>query len=381
MTPPIAKRCATLNKSLIRQVADAAAKGTINLGLGQPAIDPHPSVMERLAKAAKDNKAAYTPNAGDSELRARIGAELFDGAPMESVLVTIGSEEAMFTALMALCDPGDELLGPEPGYPAYRSISTLLGVQHKPYMLTPDFRIDVDALLAQITDKTRVVVVTSPSNPTGRFAGTDADMKKLVEGCAKKNVWVIDDCLYRDIAFVPHHKPLYKLGDNVLTIDAISKSYACTGLRVGWLQAPVELEGKLIAIHQAVCTTAPTPSQEATKACLDLRKTNYAKEINALYQERANAAEAALAKEPKLKFHKSEGAFYVFADAREFGVDTKELAFDLARTGKVIIVPGEAFGPTAKGFIRVTYAPTPDKITAGVEQLIDGLRNAKRVSA
>jgi aspartate/methionine/tyrosine aminotransferase len=92
MTPPLAKRCANLNKSLIRQVADAAVKGTINLGLGQPAIEPHPSVMERLAKAAKDNRSAYTPNAGDPELRARIGAELYDNAPMESVIVTIGSE-------------------------------------------------------------------------------------------------------------------------------------------------------------------------------------------------------------------------------------------------------------------------------------------------
>ena len=299
---------------------------------------------------------------------------------MESVLITIGSEEAMFTTMLALCDPGDEIMGPEPGYPAYKSISALIGGVHKPYMLTADFRIDVDATLAAITDKTRVVITTSPSNPTGRFAGTDADMKRLVEGCAKKNVWVIDDCLYRDIAFVEHHKPLYKMGDNVITIDAISKSYACTGLRVGWMQAPVEMEGKLIAIHQAVCTTAPTPSQEATKACLDLRKTNYGKEINALYAERARAAESALAKEPRIKFHKSEGAFYVFADARDFGVDTKELAFELARSGKVIIVPGEAFGPSAKGYIRVTFAPTPDKIATGIENLIDGLRSAKKIA-
>lgn len=380
MTPPIAKRAAHLNKSLIRQIADAAAKGTINLGLGQPAIDPHPSVMERLAKAAKDNKAAYTPNAGDTELRARIAAELYDNSPMESVLITIGSEEAMYTILTAITDPGDEIMGPEPGYPAYKTISGLIGAVHTPYKLTEDFRIDVDATLAAITPKTRVLITTSPSNPTGRFAGSNADMKRLVEGCAAKNVWVIDDCLYRDIAFVEHHQPLFKFGDNVITIDAISKSYACTGLRVGWLHAPVELELKLIAIHQAVCTTAPTPSQEATKACLDLRKTNYLKEICALYAERANAAESALAKEPRIKFHKSEGAFYVFADVRDFGVDTKELAFDLARAGKVSVVPGVAFGPSANGFVRVTFAPKPDQIALGIERLIEGLRSAKKAA-
>src|SRR5262245_45925896 len=100
MTLILARRAQSLEKTLIRQVFDEAAPGAINLGLGQPAIDPPPAVMERLAKAARDNKAAYTPNAGDSALRARIGAELFDGAPMESVIITIGSEEAMFTALL-----------------------------------------------------------------------------------------------------------------------------------------------------------------------------------------------------------------------------------------------------------------------------------------
>lgn len=377
MTPPIARRAAHLNKSLIRQISDAAAKGTINLGLGQPAIDPHPAIMERLAKAARDNKAAYTPNAGDAELRARIAAELFDNAPMESVLVTIGSEEAMFTVLHALTDPGDEVLGPEPGYPAYKTVSGLIGATHVPYKLADDYRIDVDATLARITDKTRVLIVTSPSNPTGRFAGSDAEMRRLVEGCAAKNVWVIDDCLYRDIAFVEHHQPLFKFGDNVITIDSISKSFACTGLRVGWLQAPAELELKLIAIHQAVCTTAPTPSQEAAKACLDLRKTNYLKEVSALYAERAAAAESALAQEPRIKFHKSEGAFYVFADVRAFGVDTKELAFDLVRAGKVSIVPGEAFGASGRGFVRVTFAPKPEQVRLGVERLIEGLYGAE----
>src|SRR4051812_49906842 len=113
MSLELALRARSLEKTLIRQVFDQAAPGAINLGLGQPAIDPPPEVMERLAKAARDNKAGYTPNAGDGELRARIAAERFDGAPMESVVITIGSEEAMFTAMLALVDAGDEILAPE----------------------------------------------------------------------------------------------------------------------------------------------------------------------------------------------------------------------------------------------------------------------------
>lgn len=376
MVPSLAKRTAPMQKSLIRQVFDSAAPGAINLGLGQPAIDPHPSIMERLAKAARDNKAAYTPNAGDSGLRARIGAELFDGAPMESVIITIGSEEAMATALFAITDPGDEIMGPTPGYPAYRSLANLCGATLVPYELTMErgFRIDVDALLAKVTPKTRAVVITSPSNPTGRFAAEPADMQRLVGALSDRGIWIIDDCLYRDMSFTSHHEPLFRYGDNVLTIDAISKSYACTGLRVGWLQAPAAIEGKLVAIHQALVTAPPTPSQEATHACLDLRKTGFPQEISRLYAERARAAEDALRAEPRIKFAPSEGAFYVFADVRAFGVDEKSMAFDLAKSGKVIVIPGEAFGPAGKGFLRITFAPEPTLIREGIARLLAHLR-------
>jgi aspartate/methionine/tyrosine aminotransferase len=352
MNPTLARRAASLQKTLIRQVTDAAAPGAINLGLGQPAIDPHPSVMEALAKAAKDNKASYTPNAGEAKLRERIGAELFDGAPMESVIITIGSEEAMFTALIALCDPGDEILAPEPGYPAYPNIAGLIGATAKTY------------------PRTRVVIVTSPSNPTGRFAGSDQELRRLVQALDERNIWVIDDCLYRDISFVPHHDQLFRMGPNVITIDAISKSFACTGLRVGWLQVPKAIAPNLIAVHQAVCTAAPTPSQVATHTCLDLRKTSYLADTCALYGKRADAAAKALAKEPRIKFHPSEGAFYIFADFRPLGVNTVETAFALAKAGQVILVPGEAFGPSGAGFMRVTFAPDEAKVTEGVERLL-----------
>jgi aspartate/methionine/tyrosine aminotransferase len=375
----LASRAQGLSKSLIRQVFDEAAPGAINLGLGQPAIDPPPAVMERLEKAARDKKAAYTPNAGDSELRSRVGKELFDGAPLESVIITIGSEEAMFTALLGVLDPGDELLGPEPGYPLYRVSAGLVGASYRSYPLDFErgFTLDVDGLLASLTPRTRAVIITSPSNPTGRFAASPADMARLIAELEKRNVWAIDDCLYRDIAFAPHHGPLFRLGKNVLTIDAISKSFACTGLRVGWLQGPAEVMPKLIAIHQAVCTTAPTPSQEAAKTCLDLRGTGYLAEISALYAERARAACEGLRAEPRIRFAEPEGAFYLLADLRATGVDTRTLAFDLARRGQVITVPGEAFGPTAKGLLRVTFAPTPDLIRTGIERLLAGVAAAR----
>lgn len=376
----VAKRAAAMEKTLIRQVFDAAAPGAINLGLGQPAIDPHPSVMEALGEAARLNKAAYTPNAGDSRLRRRIAEELFDNAPMESVIVTIGSEEAMYTALTGITDPGDEILAPEPGYPAYKNIAGLIGAVHVPYPLSvgDGFAIDVDRLLGLVTDKTRVVIITSPSNPTGRFAGTNTALQRLVHELEKRDIWVIDDCLYRDIAFVTHHEPLFRLGKNVLTIDAISKSYACTGLRVGWLQGPEAVMPRLNAIHQAIATTAPTPSQEAAKACLDLRKTGYTKEICALYKTRADAAVQAFAAEPRVKFAEPEGAFYLFADLRTFKVNTVELAFSLARNGEVIVVPGEAFGPSCAGFMRITFAPEPKLVTEGVARLLKQLKKDEK---
>ncbi len=376
----LSQRVAFLEKTLIRQVFDAAAPGAINLGLGQPTLPPHPLVMERLAKAARDNMAGYTPNAGDSELRARIGAELFDGAPLESVVITIGSEEAMFTALLATVDAGDEILAPEPGYPAYRNIAGLIGARHRSYPLTLDggFAIDVDGLLAMVSERTRAVIITSPSNPTGRFAGSGENLARLIGELERRGVWVLDDCLYRAIAFTPHHDELFRYGDNVITIDAISKSFACTGLRVGWLHAPAALVPKLIAVHQAVCTTAPTPSQEATKACLDLWHTNYFKDVSKLYAERAEAAVTSLQQEPRIRLAEPEGAFYLFADLRAFAIDTRALAFELARSGEVITVPGEAFGSGGAGFLRVTFAAEPALVRTGVERLLAGI--AERLS-
>ena len=376
----LAQRTASLQKTLIRQVFDAAAPGAINLGLGQPAIDPHPSVMERLEKAARDGKAGYTPNAGDTELRARIATELFDNAPTERVVITIGAEEAMFTALLCIADPGDEILAPEPGFPAYRNIAALIGAQHTSYPLSLErgFTIDVDALLAQLTPRTRAVIVTSPSNPTGRFAGSGAEMQRLVSELEHRNIWVLDDCLYRSVAFTDHHDELFRYGNNVIVIDSISKSYACTGLRVGWIFAPEEISAKLIAVHQAVCTTAPTPSQEATKACLDLAQTSYMDDIVALYLERKEAAEQALAQEDRIRFAAPEATFYVFADLRAFNLDTRELAFSMARKGQVITVPGEAFGPNGAGFLRLTFTSEPAQVREGVERVLAAARAQAR---
>ena len=332
--------------------------------------------MERLEKAARDNKAGYTPNAGDTELRARIATELFNNAATESVVITIGAEEAMFTALLSIADPGDEILAPEPGYPAYQNIAALIGAQHTSYPLTLEqgFAIDVDALLAQVTPRTRAVIVTSPSNPTGRFAGNDTEMQRLVSELERRNIWVIDDCLYRAVAFTDHHKDLYLYGNNVITIDSISKSYACTGLRVGWLQVPKEISAKIIAVHQAVCTTAPTPSQEATKACLDLAQTSYKDDIIALYLVRKQAAEQTLLQESRIRFAAPEATFYVFADLRDFNVDTVELAFSLARKGQVVTVPGEAFGPNGAGFLRLTFTSEPAQVREGIEYVLAALK-------
>src|SRR5262245_41302606 len=192
MTPGRSRRVAPLEKTLIRKVFDEAKPGAINLGLGQPAIDPHPSVMEALARAARDNKAAYTPNAGDPALRDRLAKELFAGAAMETVVITIGSEEAMFSALLCVADPGDEILAPEPGYPAYRNIAGLIGAEHRAYPLRLEqgFRVDVDELLALVTPRTRAVIVTSPSNPTGRFFGEREAAARLVSELERRGVWV-----------------------------------------------------------------------------------------------------------------------------------------------------------------------------------------------
>ena len=372
MTTPIRFARAVQGRgiTLIRRVYEGAPAGCINLGLGQP-TDPAPAAALTAARAVLDRKVvAYSPTAGIPELRAALAANVFQDEPA-SILVTSGSQEALWVILMGLVDPGEDVLFAEPGYPAYRLVTEMIGARAVtvPSRFEGGWRLDPAAVEAAWTDKTRVLIVGSPGNPTGMFAQDQAGVERLYQLCEERGAWLIADEIYAPIKFTAPHQPLHELGSRVIAIGGMSKAFSGTGFRVGWIHALPELVQGLLPLHQQVALCAPTIGQHAALACMDGWGAPLEAELRQRYEPRRTAIIEALREIPGVRFNEPEGAFYVFVDVSAFTTDTLALAMRLRDEAKVITAPGEAFGVSGKGFIRLSFVADPAVIREGVGRI------------
>ena len=377
MTTPIrfARSVQGRGITLIRRVFEGAPAGCINLGLGQP-TDPAPDAALAAAHAALDRRVvAYSPTAGLPELRAALAERAYQDRA-ESVLVTSGSQEALWVILMGLVDPGEDVIFAEPGYPAYRAVTEMIGARAVtvPARFEDGWRLDPDAVAAAWTDKTRVLIVGSPGNPTGMFAQDQAGMERLYRLCEERGAWMIADEIYAPINFTSPHRPLHLLGDRVLAIGGMSKAFSGTGFRVGWIHALPELVQGLMPLHQQVALCAPTIGQHAALACMDRWGAPIEAELRARYEPRRAAIIESLRAIPGVRFQEPEGAFYVFVDVSAFTKDTLSLALRLRDEAKVITAPGESFGAAGAGFIRLSFVAEPDVIREGIRRIADALK-------
>lgn len=352
-----------LSLSLIRQVMEAAAPGAVNLALGEPGHETPAAVRRALAEAAA-GPLRYTSNAGLPELRRALAARRpHHGGGAESALVTVGSQEALALAVLGLVRGDDEVVVPRWAYPSYEALPRMAGARV--------VRAPVEEMPSAVGERTRLVIVGSPANPTGEVVSREIWLR-LAALAAEHRFHLLSDEVYEALHLGPEPPPVPE-GPNVLHVGGISKSLAATGLRCGWLIADPSTIARLLPLHQHLVTCAAVPSQRAALAGLDLPEAER-EAIRDLYRARWRRLCAALAAIPGLAWTEPGGAYYAWVDVRQrLPGPTAAFALDLARRGEVLVVPGEAFGEEGAGWLRLSFAAGEEEIEEGVRRLAAGL--------
>ena len=371
-----ARRLRGIQKSVIRQVFDRARPGSINLGLGEPDL-PTPDVVRReAARVVTEEQNGYTSHAGLLPLRERVASDYphLKLTP-EQVVITAGSQEALYLALLTLVDEGDEVLIPDPGFVAYPTIVRMAGGVPKFYRMpaSGDFAFDAEEFRRRLTPRTRVVVCISPSNPTGRVLsrGELAAVAGALEG---SGAYVVSDEIYRELYFGserPSSISEFRRG-RVLVIGGLSKSMSMTGWRVGWLCGDADVVKSALVLHGYTTTCASTVSQKAGLAAWTAEAAEARKTFRRTFRERRDHLLGLLSNELGLRAVEPEGAFYAMADVSAHG-DSMQVAERLLDHG-VITVPGAAFGAEGEGHLRVSFCADLDVLAEGVKRMKAALR-------
>lgn len=368
------KRLQGIEKSVIRQVLDRARPNSINLGLGEPDL-PTPDVIRRAAvKAIIEEQNGYTTHAGLAALREKVAAgyPYLEQKP-ERVVITAGSQEALYLALLALVEEGDEVLLPNPGFVAYPTIVQMAGGTSTFYRLPRDkgFAFDADEFRRALSPRTKVVVCISPSNPSGRTLSKD-DLVSIADVLRDHGAFLISDEIYRELYFTPTRPDsVSSFYDRTIVIGGLSKSMSMTGWRLGWLCSQEALVQAALVLHGYVTTCASTVSQKAALAAW----TTEAEEARAGFRETFRARRdhllALIDSELGMRAVTPEGAFYTMLDVSDYGPSMK--VADALLDERVITVPGAAFGSEAEGFLRVSFCADHETLSEGVKRISKAL--------
>ena len=368
------RRLQGIQKSVIRQVFDRARPGSINLGLGEPDLFT-PEVIRRAAvKAIVEEQNGYTSHAGLPSLREKVAADYpYLENKLERVIVTAGSQEAMYLAMLALIDEGDEVLLPNPGFVAYPTIVRMAGGTAKFYRLPREkgFAFDVDEFRRALTPRTKVVVCISPSNPTGRVIA-DEDLASIAGALRDQGAYLISDEIYRDLYYTAERPgSLSSFYDRTIVIGGVSKSMSMTGWRLGWLCGEEDVVQAALVLHGYVTTCASTVSQKASLVAWSDEAEQARAEFRETFRTRRDHLFGLIDAELGLRAVAPEGAFYTMLDVSSFG-ESIRVANALLDEG-VITVPGAAFGSEAEGFLRVSFCADHDTLAEGVRRIKKGL--------
>jgi aspartate/methionine/tyrosine aminotransferase len=363
-------RVAAIEPSLIRTIAAKKKPGAIDLGLGEPTILPQQRFIEAATRWAAEHGVKYTVNAGDAGLRERIAAHYaYPGmAEARNVCVTTGSQEAVYVAIKTLCDPArDELLVVDPSFPAYAKMAQLEGIAYRRVHMRADddFRYDVEAILDAVDRATRVLVIASPANPTGRVLH-DAGARRLAEGLLARGgppVWVLQDEIYRELTYVDDPGYVAKYYPYTVVANSLSKSNALTGMRIGWLLAPDGAIEPLIKTHAWVTSTASAFGQRVAYEIFG--EPGALSEQSAWYRAQHARITAAL-DVSGLRYVPVDGAFYACVKLPH-GTDSLAAALELVENRGVVAIPGRIFGDSLEGWLRLSWV-------APVEDFEEGLR-------
>lgn len=386
MRDPLSKVIKEIQPSGIRKFFDIASemKDAISLGVGEPDFDTPWHIREEGIYSLERGRTFYTSNAGLKDLKIEICKYLSRRFDLsydynKEVMITIGGSEAIDIALRAMLDPGDEVLIPQPSYVSYLPCVRLAG--GTPVIIElkeeDEFKLTKQELLDAITEKTKVLVLPFPNNPTGSIM-TEQDLKPIVEVVKEKDLFVISDEIYSELTYGSNHVSIANfpgMKERTVLINGFSKSYAMTGWRLGYACAPAEILSQMLKIHQFAIMCAPTTSQYAAVEALR----NGDKDVEMMrdaYDQRRRYLLASL-REMGMDCFEPYGAFYVFPSIKKFGMTSDDFATTLLMTEKIAVVPGTAFGDSGEGFLRISYAYSIDDLKKALERIEKFIANRK----
>lgn len=363
MHPWIAQRTQHVDSSGIRKVFDLAAqlKNPINLSIGQPDFPVPEPIKQAAVDAINSDKNGYSLTQGVPALRERLQAEVDAqyGHDDRRVLVTSGTSGALVLSLLAMVNPGDEVICFDPYFVMYPALTGMVGGKIVPVDTYPDFHIDLAKVEAAITPRTKLILFNSPANPTGALA-SEEEARGLAELAAKHNIAIVSDEIYRRFCYdAPLASPA-RFNDQTIVVDGFSKTYGVTGWRLGFVHGPSAIIDKMTMLQQYTYVCAPQPLQWATLAALDVDMTPYVD----TYRERRNLLLDGL-RDTGYEVAQPGGAFYVFPKA-PWGTGSEFVA--KAIENELLIIPGNIFSARDSHF-RISYAATVETIERGLDVL------------
>jgi aspartate aminotransferase len=359
---------------------EAQGKEVVHLEIGEPDFDTPENIRQAAKKAIDEGYTHYGPSAGLPALRETIAREVSKGWGVEvnpdQVVVTPGAKPIMFFAILALIDPGDEVIYPNPGFPIYESVIEFVGGQAVPIVLREknNFELDIDELQELITPRTRMLIINSPENPTGGVLSKEniAAIADMVRG---KNIMVLTDEVYHRIIYEGEHHSIFSEPDmakQTILLNGYSKTYAMTGWRLGYGVMPSDLAEKVAQLqtnsNSCTCSFAQMAGIEALRGAQDA-----VGKMVAEFRRRRDVIVEGLNGIDGFSCLKPRGAFYVFPNVKEIGLDCRQLSDHLLQKGEVAVLPGTSFGQHGDGYLRFSYANSVANIEEGLNRIRQAL--------
>ena len=390
MRNPLADTIVNIKPSGIRKFFDLVSemKDAISLGVGEPDFDTPWHIRDEGIYSLERGRTFYTSNAGLKELKEEIANYLrrrvhVDYDDRHEVLVTVGGSEAIDMAMRVMLNPGEEVLIPQPSYVSYEPCTIMAG--GKPVIIElkaeNEFRLTPEELLEHITDKTKLLVLPCPNNPTGAIM-EQKDPEAIAKGIIEKDLYVLSDEIYSELTYKEDHVSIASIPgmqERTILINGFSKAYAMTGWRLGYACGPRKIIEQMTKLHQYAIMCAPTTSQYAAVEALRNGDDDVAMMREAYNQRRRYLVHAF--KEMGLECFEPYGAFYIFPCIKEFGMTSEEFASRFLMEEKVAVVPGTAFGDCGEGFLRISYAYSLENLKEALgrmQKFIDRLREEQK---
>jgi len=364
------------------QRMEKQGRDIIHLEIGQPDFQAFPNVAMAGIRAITEGKTRYNPSPGLSELREAVAADVSDRRGLqvrpEEVVIGPGAKPLLFFPTLALVEPGDEVLYPNPGFPTYEAMIRVAEGKPVPVPLSEEkgFSVDLDALEELVNDRTRLIILNSPGNPTGAII-PPSDLERIAAIAEDHDCWILSDeinsrLIYDGIPYVSIAS-LPGMKERTILVDGFSKTYAMTGWRLGYGIMPAELAERvgLLLTHSIGCTATFTqyagiealtgPQERVERACAEFKR-------------RRDLIVSGLRDIPGIRCQKPDGAFYVFPNVKAFGKPVDELADYILEEAGVALLPGTAFGEMGKGYLRLCYATSLTKINEALDRITQVLK-------